>query len=304
MNKISITKQTCTNCKNGTIISDTEVGELICEICGYVTLERQDNLVSERIASYDDVEKMRTGMPFTLARHDMGLSTIIGYLDNDASGKPLSASMKATMMRLRMWNNRTQINRGLHRSLQEAFNMLDRLKDSLSLSYPVIEKSAYIYRKALDKGLTKGRSISGILAAAVYVACKDTETPRSLKEISKGIDVNKRMVVKCYGVLINKLDLVMPIADSIKFVPAIASRVKINEKTKRKAIDILKVAEDSRISMGKNPVGFAASALYLSSVMNGDNITQKTIALAAGITEVTLRAGSKSLQIALRDNLK
>ncbi|MHB8602023.1 MAG: transcription initiation factor IIB [Nitrosotalea sp.] len=304
MNKISTAKQTCTNCKNGTIISDTNIGELVCEICGHVTLEQQNNLVSERVASYDDVEKIRTGMPFTLARHDMGLSTIIGYSNTDASGRPLSASMKATMVRLRMWNNRTQINRGLYHSLQEAFNMLDRLKDSLSLSYSVIEKSAYIYRKALDKGLTRGRSISGILAAAVYVACKDTETPRSMKEISKGIDVNKKVVARCYGSLINNLDLVMPITDPMKFVPAIASRVKINEKTKRKALGVLKVAKDSGISMGKNPAGFAASALYLSSVINGDNITQKTMASASGISEVTLRAGAKSLQIALKNNLE
>lgn len=304
MNKISITKQTCANCKNGIVILDTEVGELVCERCGHVTLEQQNSLVSERVASYDNIEKMRTGMPFTLARHDMGLSTIIDYSDNDAMGRPLSASMKATMVRLRMWNNRTQINRGLHRSLQEAFNMLDRLKDSLSLSYPVIEKSAYIYRKALDKGLTRGRSISGILAAAVYVACKDTETPRSMKEISKGIDVNKKMIAKCYGILINKLDLVMPITDPIKFVPAIASRVKINEKTKRKALGILKVAKDYGISMGKNPAGFAASALYLSAAMNGDNITQKIMASASGVTEVTLRAGAKSLQITLKNNSK
>jgi transcription initiation factor TFIIB len=95
--------------------------------------------------------------------------------------------------------------------------------------------------------------ISGILAAAVYVACKDTDTPRSMKEVSKGIDVNKKMVARCYGVLINKLDLVMPITDPIKFVPAIASRVKINEKTKRKALGIIKAAKDHRISLGKNP---------------------------------------------------
>ena len=29
--------------------------------------------------------------------HDMGLATIIGPVDKDASGKPLSASMKSTI---------------------------------------------------------------------------------------------------------------------------------------------------------------------------------------------------------------
>jgi len=44
----------------------------------------------------------------------------------------------------------------------------------------VKEKAAYIYRKALDKGLDRGRSLSDLKASALYAACRDTETPRNL----------------------------------------------------------------------------------------------------------------------------
>jgi transcription initiation factor TFIIB len=60
-----------------------------------------------------------------------------------------------------------------------------RIIEILGIGAPVAEWSAYIYRKALDKGLIKGRSIAGIVAATIYVACKDTGTARSRHDNSR-----------------------------------------------------------------------------------------------------------------------
>src|SRR5579863_1890832 len=119
--------------------------------------------------------------------HDMGLATIIGPADKDASGKPLSASMKSTIERLRTWDSRSQVHEPVDRNFRQAFSELDRLKDKLALSDAVIEKTAYIYRKGLERGLTKGRSISGLIAAALYMACRESSTPRTLNEIARQI---------------------------------------------------------------------------------------------------------------------
>ena len=52
-----------------------------------------------------------------------------------------------------------------------AFSELDILRDKLGLSNAVIEKIAYIYRRAQERQLARGRSISGMLTAAIYIAC-------------------------------------------------------------------------------------------------------------------------------------
>ena len=52
----------------------------------------------------------------------------------------------------------------------------------------------------------------------------------------------------------------------------------MSEKTKRKALEILKKAEEGKISAGKDPMGLAAVALYVACVMNGENKTQKDVA--------------------------
>jgi transcription initiation factor TFIIIB Brf1 subunit/transcription initiation factor TFIIB len=44
-----------------------------------------------------------------------------------------------------------------------------------------------------------------------------------------------------------------------------------------------------------DPMGLAATVLYISCIKTGENITQKDIAQAAGITDVTLRNRFKDL---------
>ena len=170
---------------------------------------------------------------------------------------------------------------------------------SLALNDAVIEKTAYIYRKALDKGLVRGRSIPGLVAASLYAACRNTETPRTLSDVATGINIKRKDVARCYRLLLRELDLKMPVVDPMKGVARIASVASLSEKTKRKAMEYLKEATRIEVSAGKDPMGLAAAALYLACVVVGENKTQKDIAQAAGVTEVTIRNRYKGLKEAL-----
>ena len=289
-------KQRCPRCGKNTIISDMEIGELICRRCGYVVSERLENPGPERRSFPDDrINRERTGAGTSLAIHDQGLSTVISPTNRDSTGKPLSSSMKMALKRLRIWDNRSQ-NERMDRNFRQAFGELYRLKDKLAISDAVIEKAAYIYRKALEKGLVRGRSISALMASALYAACRDTETPRNLKDVELAANIKRKDIARCYRLLVKELDLKMPVTDSVQCVARIASRIGIVEKTKRYAIEVLKDAKKNEISAGKDPMGLAAAALYLSCVKNGDDKTQRDIAEAANVTEVTIRNRYKGLK--------
>jgi transcription initiation factor TFIIB len=292
----------CPRCGKGPMVTDNTTGEMFCGGCGFVLTERVEESGPEwrSFSKEEHEDRSRTGTPTSLAMHDMGLATIIGPADKDASGKPLSASMKSTIERLRTWDSRSQVHEPVDRNFRQAFSELDRLKDKLALSDAVIEKTAYIYRKALDKGLVRGRSIPGLVAAALYAACRDTETPRTLTDVANGINIKRKDVARCYRLLLRELDLKMPVVDPIKCVARIASKAGLSEKTKRRALQILKDAAEMEISAGKDPMGLAAAALYLSCVMNGENKTQKDVAQAAGVTEVTIRNRYKGLKESLK----
>ena len=149
-------------------IADPDSGEIICGNCGTVILENvEENRAEWRAFSVEEANhRSRTGMPTSLARHDMGLATVIGRSDKDASGKGLDAVVRSTMDRLRAWDFRTQAYSPADRNLRHAFSILERIRDKLGLSEAAIEKTAYIYRKAQERGLVRGRTIPSVLSAA------------------------------------------------------------------------------------------------------------------------------------------
>jgi transcription initiation factor TFIIB len=87
----------------------------------------------------------------------------------------------------------------------------------------------------------------------------------------------------------------MPISDSQAYISKIAEENRISGKTQGAAMAILREARRKRVVAGKDPVGIAAAALYIAFIQNNEKITQKEIAEAAGVTEVTVRNRSKSL---------
>lgn len=242
-----------------------------------------------RSFSFEENNKMRrTGSSASLAYHDMGLATIIGKTDRDSSGHQIEASMRSAIHRLRTWDFRTQASSPTDRNLIQVFTELGKLKDKLSLSDAIIEKTAYIYRKAREKKMIRGRSIYSMLAAAIYLACREMEAPRSLNDIAEVTNVRRKDVSRGYRLLI-ELGIEVPSIDPMKCIAKIANKAKASEKSKRRAIEIMNDLIKKEISAGKLPMGLAASVLYISCLNNGENKTQKDIADAAGATEVTLR---------------
>ena len=182
--------QRCPSCNKATLVLDENSGELACSTCGIVVTEKGAADGPEwRSFANDGVDKSRVGAGTSITMHDMGLSTVIGAVNKDATGKPLSTSMKKSIERLRTWDSRSQAHTSTDRNLRQALSEMDKLKDKLSLTDAVIEKSAYIYRKAIEKKLVKGRSIQGLVAACVYAGCRDTETPRTLDDVADGINI-------------------------------------------------------------------------------------------------------------------
>jgi transcription initiation factor TFIIB len=292
----------CPVCKSDLmLVTDPESCEDICKKCGMiVSYNVQDINRPEWRNTFHTVEinnrHSRTGTPTSLARYDMGLSTVIGRTDRDASGKKIDVIMHTTMQRLRKWDSRAHIRTSSDISLIQAFNELDIVKDKLALPDAVVEKSAYIYRKAKSNGLTRGRTISGLVAASIYAACREMGTPRTLKDIAAAANINRKYLAKAYRLLLIELDIKVPSVDQIKCIARVANKANLTEKTKRQAIRIMDEITQMQISAGKNPMGLAATILYLSCLKTGENKTQTDISQAAGVTEVTLRNRFKELK--------
>ena len=289
----------CSTCNTDqTAITDPESGEIVCSKCGLVISEKIEDYAHQERRAYsmqEADERARTGARTSLAFHDMGLSTIIGKANKDASGQLLNSAMCSSMEKLRIWDSRIHVNSSEDRSLRRAFHHLNTLRDKLGLSDTLVEKSAYLYRKAQERGLIRGRTVDGIMTAAVYIACRETGTPKSLEDISIVSNLKRKDITRCYRRLVFDLDIKIPIIDPMKCIVKVANKLGLSEKTKHRAMNLMTYAIKMEINAGKIPMGLAATVLYASCMKTGENVSQTNIAEASGVTEVTIRNRFKDL---------
>ena len=289
----------CSTCNTDqTAITDPESGEIVCSKCGLVISEKIEDYAHQERRAYsmqEADERARTGARTSLAFHDMGLSTIIGKANKDASGQLLNSAMCSSMEKLRIWDSRIHVNSSEDRSLRRAFHHLNTLRYKLGLSDTLVEKSAYLYRKAQERGLIRGRTVDGIMTAAVYIACRETGTPKSLEDISIVSNLKRKDITRCYRRLVFDLDIKIPIVDPMKCIVKVANKLSLSEKTKHKAMNLMTYAIKMEINAGKIPMGLAATVLYASCMKTGENVSQTNIAEASGVTEVTIRNRFKDL---------
>jgi transcription initiation factor TFIIB len=272
----------CPNCADGQKIIDVESGELICTKCGFVIHERiGDEQEDWSILAREPTSKLRTS-PTSLARSGMGLSTIIGRPDKSA-GSGLNAAMRSTFDRLRAWDFRVKGQD--ERSLRRAFVELDT----------IVEKTAYIYRRAQERGLVRGRTMRAMLGAAIYIVQREMGISGTLDDVIEATNTKEKDLARAYRILLRELDLKVPMLDPIKCVSRVANKANISERTKRRAMDMIHDVVKSGQAAGKDPMGLAASVLYLACVGSNEPKSQATIAEAAGVSEVTLRKNQRMI---------
>jgi transcription initiation factor TFIIB len=175
------------------------------------------------------------------------------------------------------------------RNLKKAMWEINRICNGLGLAWQVAERSAYFYRKALQKSLIKGRSISGFVAASTYLACKERLIPRTIDEICKASGVDKPFATHCYKLLIGEMHIEPLVTDPHRNIAKISARAGIEERVARRAREILASVASHTAIIGKNPLVLAAAALYLATVESKLNITKTVIADAAEVSTISLR---------------
>ncbi|OYT61476.1 MAG: transcription initiation factor IIB [Thermofilum sp. ex4484_15] len=294
----------CPNCGSDKLIYDPVRGELICAVCGYVISERSIDQGPEwRAFTAEERERRsRVGAPLSRVMPE-SLSTDIDWRSKDAAGREISLGKKIEMIRLRKWHLRARVQSSIERNLSQASMELERLASQLGLPERVKERALEIYRKALETDLVRGRSIESVMAAAVYAACREMRIPRTLDEIAKYTRAGRKEVARCYRLLVRKSAVSVPLPDSVDFAPRIGEILKLNASTIRKAIEILSQAKKAGITAGKDPAGLAAAAIYIASLLSGEVKTQKEVAQAAQVTEVTVRNRYKELAKKLKIKL-
>lgn len=284
-------------CNSTELVLDNQRAELYCKRCGSVLDENMIDQGPEWRAFNNDqrMKRTRVGAPMDKTKHDGGLPTVIDWRNKDYNGRPVPERNKAQIARIRKWNIRIRISGAGQRNLALALGEIDRKSSILNLSKNVRVEASVIYRKAAKKNIVRGRSIDGIVAASIYTACRQCNLPRTLEEIAEVSNVSKKEVGRNYRFLSRELNLKLKPTSPADYVPRFASKIGLSCEAQSKALSIIDEASKTGLTSGKGPTGVAAAALYIASVLLGERKTQKEVANASGVTEVTIRNRYKEL---------
>ncbi len=303
----------CPECGNANVITDELRGEKVCSNCGLVLSSHMIDYGPEWKAFIFDSHmidygpewtafifeehnrRSRVGMPQNYGIGDKSLSTWIGWENKDIYGKEISEKKRSQIRRPRRWQTKAHDATSTERNIRQAFTELCRLASQLGVPKSVKEMAVLIYRRAVMQKIIKGRSIDAMVAAAFYAALRIRKIPRSLYEISKESGINKKDIGKCYRVIVRELGLQIPHIDPIDYIYRFGEELHLSGKTQRKAAEILETARNKGLTMGKDPVGLAASAIYISCIKENERRTQREIADVTRVTEVTVRNRYKEL---------
>ncbi len=289
--------QCCPECSSTRLMRDYECAEIACMACGFVITAKIADRGPEWRAFDNEqrAKRTRVGAPLTYTIHDKGLSTMIDWRDRDVYGKSLPPGQKAQMYRLRKWHRRIRVSDATERNLAFALSEINKIANNLNLPKNVLETASVIYRKAVKERIIRGRSIQGVTAAAIYLACRQCKLARTLEEMAQASAMKKKEVGRSYRFLITKLNTHVAPVKASQYIAKFSNHLTLQGKTEEIAYKILTTAKELKLTSGRGPTGMAAATCYIASTLTGEKRTQREVAEIAQVTEVTIRNRYKEL---------
>jgi transcription initiation factor TFIIB len=189
----------------------------------------------------------------------------------------------------------------IERNYWEAKPKLHALANKLVIPDFIVETAWKIYSEVAHQKLTMGRSIEAFVCASLYASIRIHEFPRMLDELTETAIIPLRSVHRSLGLLLRNVLPVLnykyrPIhAESLVF--RFGNELNLSISIQKSAAQLLiDTSKKGLKSIGKDPKGLAAAALYLAMMGTQERKSQTQIARVARVTEVTLRTRAKQIK--------
>uniref|UniRef100_A0A1D1ZJE3 Transcription initiation factor IIB n=1 Tax=Anthurium amnicola TaxID=1678845 RepID=A0A1D1ZJE3_9ARAE len=289
----------CPDCKRTTeVVFDHSAGDTMCYECGLVLEAHSIDETSEwRTFANEsgDNDPVRVGGPSNPLLTDGGLSTVISN-PNGTRGEFLSSS-------LGRWQNRGA---NPDRSLILAFRTIANMADRLGLVATIKDRANEIYKKVEDLKSIRGRNQDAILAACLYIACRQEDRPRTVKEIcSVANGATKKEIGRAKEFIIRQLEVEMGQSMEMgtihagDFLRRFCSHLGMTNQAVKAAQEAVQNSEE--LDIRRSPISVAAAVIYMITQLSDDKKSSddkkllRDISIATGVAEGTIRNSYKDL---------
>lgn len=265
----------CPECKSPHLLAQRDENCTVCLDCGFVISTETVKLNSERQSCISiQQEKPR------LTSHSAELK-----LSTDTGSRPHEKMAHA----LEQWKD-VKVWDSTERNLALALQSITKIAVDLSLPRIALEKASLAYKRIIENGLLKGRSMRTVCAIVVYIGCKQCKTAITINDVARASKISPRRIYHSYIRITRHLDFSVQPTRISNHAVELSARLQLPAQTREVLDKIIAVIDSSKGFAGKSPAGVAAAAIYISSLLAGEKRTQREIAEVARITEPTIRS--------------
>ncbi|KAL6059035.1 transcription initiation factor IIB [Balamuthia mandrillaris] len=268
----------CPECKNpnGDIREDHSSGDMVCRECGLVIGERLvDPRAEKRTFADSDSDPSRTSKVNEFLRSN-GLATEI-----------------ATGGKMSQYQRRIQVEKE-DQALLAGFEKITHISEILKLPQRIRIKAKELYSQfEAKRNKTMRAKRDSIVAAIIYMACKEESVPRTFKEISRETDIPFKEIRKYYLALTKLLPKGEGRTSAANLVHRFGNGLKLPFEVCSTAATVAE--KGSPLLEGRDPSSIAAACLLFACKLHNQPRPERDIAVAASISPTTLKNAFKIL---------
>ena len=261
------------NCKHSLIIDE---GQQVCTMCGIIFDQVIDEGAEWR--NYEDSkgeDQCRTGFVTSDLLPESSYGSIISYKGAN------SPNMKA-LQRLSCWS----LSSNSQRSWMGIFDAIQLSCTQAGLPKAIIMDACGLYKQMEDAQKVRGETRRSLMAASVFVACRNNGAPRSHEEISKLFLVNIRALCKAIGQFNPTENSVLQ--TQIGIAERLCATLGLNDTQREKVLDYLyEISLKSEDEFEHTPKTIVAGVI--AYVMNLKTKTEmKIVSDASGVSALSI----------------
>jgi transcription initiation factor TFIIB len=202
--------------------------------------------------------------------------------------------------------SRSQASTRSERNLVQAFRDISSWCDQFSLPKTISDIAKQLYKRSDEEKLLRGKSLDAVIAACIFIACRQARVPRTFREICNLTHVPKKTLGQCYktleqafnlssGAHQNATDGSKPDAANVKTTRAedLLSRyfnhLDLPPNFQPVCESIIKTARQKGIAIGRSPISICGGAIWFTSQLLGQPKPLKEVSQVAGVSEGTIK---------------
>ncbi|KAG6378979.1 cyclin-like protein [Boletus reticuloceps] len=284
----------CPDCRDQhpNVIEEFSSGDLVCGNCGLVLGDRVVDTRSEwrTFANDEGDDPSRVGAASDpLLEGIEQLDTVISFRDG-GSGMARELQRAAS---------RSQGSRS-ERNLLTAFRDIGNWCDQFSLPKTISDIAKQLYKRSDEEKLLRGKPLEAVIAACIFIACRQARVPRTFREICNLTHVSKKTLGQCYKALEQAFNLSPgataqgnnasnPSTGPEKLLVRYCNYLNLPVSTQSICSDIIVAAREHGIADGRSPVSIAGGAIYFTCLLLGEDRPARQISDVAGVSEGTIK---------------